>query len=158
MDEKPENKDRRARRAIDRDKVVRLILRSLPVPLVPFPELYDILRDVQKSRTDLDVKVRKTSQALTEASTLVAELQAELSERVEKVGRLRAEYERYQELARVEEGKAAALIKQLEATLSRGRGSERWVALGINLIAGLVIFILGILLSPWLRKLLGVSP
>lgn len=154
MEKKPDNKDRWARLGIERDEFLRLMLRAVLGPLAG-PQLYDILRDVQKSRTDLDVKVRKAADSLAEASTLVAELQAELSERFEKVGRLREEYERYQQLAQVEEGKAAALIKQLEATLGRGRGRERWVALGIHLFAGLLIFILGIVLSPWLRKVLG---
>lgn len=158
MENKQDDKTRLgAIRSIDRQQVWRLLFRSLPIQFPQFYEFYNVLRDIQKSRNDLEKKVSNASEALTEASKLVNELQTEISARVEKVGRLKEEYKRYQELAQVEEANAAALIKQLDASLGRGRGRERWVALIINLLAGLVIFILGIVLGPWLRKLLGVS-
>lgn len=144
-------------RAVRRDKLIRLILRALPVPFVPGPEIYDLLRDLQRSRAGLDGKVRRAMASLEEASALVTELQDELSDRVVKVGKLREEYEKYEQLAQIEERKAEALIKQLEATVGHGRSRERWVALGINLVAGLIVFILGVLLGPWLKQLLGIG-
>lgn len=88
---------------------------------------------------------------------MVHELQAELEHGTERVERLRMEYEKYSRLAEIEEDKARALLKELHATLSKGRGMERMIGFCINLFAGLIVFVLGVLLSPWLRSLLGLS-
>ena len=58
--------------------------------------------------------------------------------------KLKTEYERYQQLATVEEGKAKALIEQMQLTLGAGRSRERWIALVINIVAGTIVFILGV--------------
>lgn len=142
---------------LDRDKMVRLALRALPLPFVPGPELYDLLRDLQRSRTAVGAKVERAVKSLTEASELVAELQAELTERVEKVGKLQAEYEKYEQLAKVEEGKARALIDQIEETVGRGRSRERWIALGINLAAGIIVFLLGVIAGPRITAWLWIG-
>lgn len=137
--------------------MVRLALRALPLPFVPGPELYDLLRDLQRSRTAVGAKVERAVKSLTEASELVAELQAELTERVEKVGKLQAEYEKYEQLAKVEEGKARALIDQIEETVGRGRSRERWIALGINLAAGIIVFLLGVIAGPRITAWLWIG-
>lgn len=141
---------------LDRDRIVRFALRAL-LPLVPGPELYDLLTDLQQSRTAVGAKVERAVASLTEASELVAELQAELEERVEKVGKLQAEYEKYEQLAKVEEEKARALIDQIEETVGRGRSRERWVALGINLAAGIIVFLLGVVAGPRITGWLGIG-
>ena len=143
------------RKRLDRDKIVRLALRALPLPFIPGSELFDLLTDLQRSRTAVGAKVERAVKSLTEASKLVAELQSELMERVEKVGKLQAEYEKYEQLAKVEEGKARALIAQIEETIGRGRSRERWIAMGINLLAGIFVFLIGVLVSPWITAWLG---
>ena len=55
----------------DWDKVARLFLRSIPV--LPGPEIYDLLKDLQSSRTELGDKVKRAASALEAASKLVAE-------------------------------------------------------------------------------------
>jgi hypothetical protein len=142
---------------VDRHKIIRLALRALPLPFVPGPELYDILTDLQRSRTAVGAKVERAVASLTEASELVAELQAELTARVEKVGKLRTEYEKYEQLAKVEETKARALINQIEETVGRGRSRERWIALGINLAGGIVVFFIGVVAGPRITSWLGMG-
>ena len=142
---------------MDSDRFVRLMLRTLPLPFVPAQGLYDLLTDLQKSRTALGEKVDRAAKSLLEASELVSELQAELADRVDKVGKLQAEYEKYDELAKVKEGEARALIAQIETTIGRGRSRERWIALGINLIAGMIVFLLGVLAGPWITNWLGIG-
>jgi len=141
--------------SIDWDKVARLFLRTIPV--LPGPEIYDLLKDLQRSRDDLGRKVKRAASALEDAATLVAELEGELKTKVGQVEKLKAEYERYQQLATLEEDKAKALIEQLQQTLGAGRSRERWVALAINLVAGIIVFVLGVWLSPWIRVLLGIG-
>jgi hypothetical protein len=129
------------------DRLMRILLRM--IPLVPGPELYDLVRDLQKSRTEVGEKVDKAAASLREASKLVSELDTELTERMADVQRLRAEYEKYSHLAQIEEEQARALISQLSMTLNKGKTSERLIAFGISLVAGLIIFVLGLVLSPW---------
>lgn len=149
----PESRSRR--RAVDWDKVARLVLRV--VPILPMPEIYDLARDLQRSRGELNEKVNRAAEALREASQLVDNLQAELNERVASVQKLKLEYERYQQLATIEEQKAKALIEQLQAALGAGRTWERWIALAINLVAGLIVFVLGVWLSPWVKTVFGIG-
>jgi len=140
---------------VDWDKVARLLLRSLPI--LPAPEIYDLLKDLQQSRGQLDQKVKRAASALHDASTLVAELQGELTEKVDQVAKLKVEYERYQQLSTIEEQKAKALIEQLHLALGTGRSRERWIAFAINLAAGITVFLLGVWLSPWIRRLFGIA-
>lgn len=135
--------------------IIRALLRSLP--LVPGPEFYDIIEDLKRSRTSIDEKVQKAYDSLQETSRFIGELEESLKERTEKLNFLRQEYERYSKLAEVEEDKAKALIQQLELSLGKGRNRERWISLVINFIAGIIIFILGILLSPIIRTWIGIG-
>jgi hypothetical protein len=140
---------------IEWDKVVRLFLRT--IPLSPGPEIYDLLKDLQRSRGELGEKVKRAASALEDASNIVTELEGELTTKVRQVERLKTQYERYQQLATVEEGKAKALIEQLQLTLGAGRSRERWIALAINIVAGIIVFVLGVWLSPWIKTLLGIG-
>ena len=122
------------------DKILRIFLRTIPV--LPGPELYDMLNEVKSSRSELDQKVEKAATSLNEASHLVSELEETLSERMEKVNKLRDEYSKYSELAEIEEKKAEALIKQIQTTVHQGKNRERLLALVINVFAGIIVFIL----------------
>ena len=135
--------------------ILRVLLRS--VPFLPGPELYDLIEDLKRSRTSIDEKIQSAYNSLQETSILLDELEESLQERTGKLILLRQEYERYSKLAEVEEGKAKALIQQLELSLVKTRNHERWVSLLISLIAGIVVFIFGILLSPIIRTWLGIG-
>jgi predicted RNase H-like nuclease (RuvC/YqgF family) len=135
--------------------LVRLLLRSLPV--VPGPELYDLIQDLQRSRPSIDQKINEAFQSLQQASQLVADLERELQERTQKLTQLRDEVDRYSKLAEVEESRATAIIRQLELTLNRDRGRERWVSFGINMVAGLILFVLGVVFGPQLTSLLKIT-
>jgi len=136
-------------------KVARLFLRT--IPLVPGPEIFDLLVEVQRSQGELGQKVAGAAASLEQASKLVEELESELGAKLRQVEKLQTEYDRYEKLAAVEEGKAKAMIDELHAALGTGRARERWIALGINLLAGVVVFVLGVVLSPWVRVVLGVG-
>ena len=151
MDTKTEEREPKAK--VFTKNITRAALRM--VPFIPGPELYDLLNDLNKSRTSLDEKVTKAYESLKETSQLISELEDGLKERVSKVEKLKEEYDRYSELAEVEEQKAGALIKQLEISLGKGKTKDIVVSLLLNLFAGLIIFVLGIFASPHLAKLIG---
>jgi len=140
-----------------KDKLFRIFLRS--VPILPGPELYDLLRAVKKSQGDVDAQVAEALESIKNTSVLVARLESSLRERSEKLEALRKEHERYSELAQIEGRKAEALVSQIEITLGRNVGRERWIAFLINITAGLILFVLGVVLSEplknWLKILSG---
>jgi hypothetical protein len=136
-----------------KDKILRLLLRSLPV--FPGPEVYDLLRQVKRAQGDIDEQVQEALDGIKKTSELVGRLESSLKDRAEKLQRLRNEHERYSELAQIEGKKAEALMAQLEATLGKNLGRERWIAFAINIIAGLILFILGVALSDQLKQYLG---
>lgn len=133
----------------------RLFLRNIPI--IPGPELYDIIEDLKKSRSSIDAKINQAYDSLKETSSLIHQLESELNERTEKVTKLRDEYKRYSELAALEEEKAESIIKQLEISLGKGKNAERWISFIINIIAGIILFIFGICAGPYLTKLLGIT-
>ena len=137
------------------DHLSRIILRTLP--LFPGPELFDLVKDLSKSRTHLSQKISRAQASLTETSDLIAELESGLNERVNKIQHLKQEYEKYSQLAEVEESKAKAIIQQIETAIGRNRVRERIIALTLNLLAGLIVFILGVVFGPSLTKWLGLS-
>jgi hypothetical protein len=128
----------------------RAVLRAIPV--VGAPELLDILEAAKRSRRSVDSKIEQAMAALQAASQLVDELETDLRDRTSRLNHLREEVDKYSKLAAIEEDKARALVVQLDSLLSRDRGRERWVSLAINLVAGLLIFVLGIVAGPRLAR------
>ncbi|KRT15954.1 hypothetical protein ASU31_10625 [Pedobacter ginsenosidimutans] len=137
------------------DKVIKLFLRTLP--LIPAPELYDILNDLKKSKQDINEKINKAYVALRETSELVDELQKDLTERTDQVKRLSDEYERYSKLAEIEQEKIQPLLIELDKTVNKGKYQERWVGFVINIVSGIIIFILGIWLGPKISEFFKVK-
>jgi hypothetical protein len=133
------------------EKMLRAVLRI--VPILPGPEIYDLLLEVKRSQQGVDAQVRDAIDAIHKTSTLVAKLEESLKEKTKQLEHLRKEHDRYAQLAGIEAAKAEALIMQIEATVGRQAGKERWIAFGINIAAGLILFILGIWLSGPLKHL-----
>lgn len=133
------------------DKMWRLLLRWIPI--IPAPEIYDLLRDVKRSQDDVDSQVTEAIESIQKTSTLVTRLEESLKERAKKLELLQQEHERYSQFADIESKKAQALLTQIETTLGKNAGKERWFAFGINIAASLIIFILGVIFSDTLKNL-----
>ena len=133
-----------------------ILARMLPFSTA-LPEIYGLVRDLTTQRTDLDKKILKAHDALQDTSTLLAELEQGLKDRAEKLEKIRAEYDQYSKLAALEEEKAKAIVQQIELTVAKGKGLERFISLGLNLLAGVVVFILGIYFGPQLTAWLGIQ-
>lgn len=124
---------------------MRVFLRT--IPLIPGPELFDLVVGIKRSQTDFDKQVAEAVEALGNTSTLITTLQRSVEERMAKLQHLRNEHERYSELAQIEAGKAAALLKEVETTLGREQKKERWIALAMHLGVGFLFFVLGVAVS-----------
>jgi len=129
--------------------------------MLPFttglPGLYDLVRALSEQRTELDQKVLKAQEALRDTHSLLSELEQGLKDRSQKLEEIRDKYEEYSKLAAVEEEKAGPVIRRVELTMGRGKSRERIISLVLNLIAGLAVFVLGVILGPKLKAWLGIS-
>lgn len=108
------------------------------------PTFSDIFYELQKSNKDINTKIDRAYLSLKETSELINELQTNLTERTDKVKKLKDEYDRYSNLASIEESKIKPLLIQLDQTMSKGKKFERWVSFLINLAAGIIFFFLGV--------------
>jgi hypothetical protein len=117
-----------------------------------------LLEDLTESEESLGRKIDQAHSSLKDTSRLVEKLESELNSKINKVTKLKLEYERYSALAKLEEDKARALLTQLDLSLNKGKASERIIAFCINLGAGVLIFIAGVWASPYVTLFFhGVS-
>lgn len=138
-----------------RRTLTRLALRMVPLPAAP--ELFDLLRDLRKSRSDLDQQVNEAMESLRRSSQLVSQLEEGLRDRSQKLDQMRVEYEKYSALAEISEKEAEAIIKQLQTMFATAGTRGRRFSITWGLVSGAIFFILGVFLSSplqnWASKL-----
>ena len=130
--------------------ITRMILRAISI--IPGPEIYDIFVDLKQGKKSINEKIEKAYISLKDTSELISDLENDLIERTNKVKDLKEKYEEYSKLADIEEEKIQPLINQLEKTIGKGKVAERIISFFINLITGILIFLLGIWVSPKIKK------
>jgi hypothetical protein len=135
------------------DAFLRMGLRM--IPLLPAPELYDLIRSVTRSQVDVDKQVSEAVDALTRSSELIDNLGVTLKEREEKLKALRIEYARVSQLASLTKEQGEAVATSLEKALGKTQGRERIVSFTINIIAGGIIFVVGVFAADWIKALPG---
>ncbi|WP_157826731.1 hypothetical protein [Colwellia sp. 12G3] len=130
--------------------ISRYLYRTLVKMFTPkmAKEFQYLLEDLKENEESLGRKIDQAHASLTDTSRLIEKLESELNLKIDKVTQLKVEYKRYSVLANLEEDKARALLTQLDLSLNKGKTSERVIAFFINLIAGVLIFIAGVWLSP----------
>src|SRR4051794_21095700 len=106
-------------------RLARLLLRSLP--LLPAPEIYDVLINIKQSQGDIDNQVSDAIESIRKTSKLVSSLEDNLKDKVAKLEHLQREHQRYSQLAEMEAEKADAVIKQIDDALGRNVKKERWI-------------------------------
>jgi tetrahydromethanopterin S-methyltransferase subunit G len=132
-------------------EIARALLGAFPV--AGGPEIIDLLLKVKRSQQDVDTQVSEAIVAIHKTSTLVADLETSLKEKAVQLEHLRQEHDRYSQLTEIEAKRAQALLTQIEATVGRRAGRERWISFGINIVAGLILFVFGIFLSDPFKHL-----
>lgn len=152
MSDEPDSRWRNSRLG---RRLRRIFLRMLP--FVAGPEIYDLIQELRESRSSLDRRVREASKSLRDTAGVIADLEEELDRRREKVEALKEKSDRYSRLADVEEERAEAVLEEIERSTSQDRGKEVAVNLTLNILAGLIVFFLGVLARPWLTSLLGIG-
>jgi len=116
-------------------------------------DILSLIYRVNSSQKDLDKQVEEAVEALTTSTNLISQLEDSLEARAAKLNELQSEYERISNLAKLTEEQGEAVAKTLEQTLGKGQVRERWIAFAINVVAGLIIFVLGVFASDWVKEL-----
>lgn len=137
------------------DKLWRLVLRI--VPILPGPELFDLIAQITRSQKDVDAQVNEALESIQKTSALVSQLEVSLKERAEKLTELQKQHDHLSQLTKIEATQASALLKQVEETVGKNQARERWVAFLINLAAGLLLFVLGVVFSDTLKAWLNAA-
>ena len=135
-----------------RGKMWRLLLRY--IPFVPGPELIDLIAQISRSQKDVDAQVNEALESIQRTAEVVHTLEASLKDRASKLEALRKQHEHLSQLTSIEAEKAAALLRQVEETVGKHQVREHIVGFAIHLIAGLVLFALGVFFSDWFKGLL----
>ena len=132
------------------DKLWRLVLRVLPI--VPGPELFDLVAQITRSQKDIDAQVNDALESIQKTSALVTQLESSLKERAEKLRELQKEHDHLSKLTKIEAEQAGALLRQVEETVGKNQRRERWISFLINIAAGLILFVLGVVFSDTLKS------
>ena len=110
---------------------------------------------MRRTEVDLDKQVEEAFDALSKSSKLIEDLGAALREREEKLTLLKAEHRRISELSALTQPQAEAVAMSLQKVLGQASKRERVYAFIINLAAGLLIFLLGVIASDWINQLVS---
>lgn len=90
----------------------------------------------QEQRPLIERRIRTATQAMTHAAALVDELQAEIAARTATLDRVRAEHQRYEELAAIRKEEAAAVTRLVETVIANthawlGRSNRLYFVAGV---------------------------
>ena len=133
-------------------KEVSFVLLKAVMPFGTGDDIVGIVRNLNTSQKDLNRQVEEAVGALTKSTQLITELEGSLGERAKELAKLQIEYKRVSELASLTEEQSKAVTEQLEQTMGKNRRKQLLVAFILNLTAGLVIFILGVFTSDWIKS------
>ncbi len=115
-------------------------------------EAFALIKNLQESQTDLDKQIQKTVGLLSKSSQLITTLETTLKERENKLRTLQQEYKRLEGLTTLTAEQSRAITDSLSQLMGRSAKKERWVAFGINIVAGLIIFVLGVFSSDPVKR------
>jgi hypothetical protein len=135
------------------DAILKIILRM--IPFFPAPEVYDLIRSMRRSEENLDGQILEAFASLKKSSTLIGSLGDLLKVREEKLLELQSEYQRISALSTLTGKQAEAVATSLEKAIGKSALRERVIAFSINIVAGLIIFVFGLLASDWMKILIS---
>jgi hypothetical protein len=128
-----------------REATLQLFLRM--VPIVPANEFWKLIEALRRSNSDIDKQVDEAIASLQKSSEIVSLLETNLKERTSRLKKLRAEHNNLTELTKISQEQAKAITDVLRQTIGSGNRKERIISLFINLFAGVIVFVLGVLFS-----------
>jgi hypothetical protein len=134
------------------DAALQFLLRL--IPLIPANETLSLLRALKPER-EIETQVNEALDSLRASAELVERLQIDLKQRMETVQKLQEEHKKFSELSRISKDQAAAFVGVLGDTLTSAARRERIFALLINVFAGVIVFVLGVIFAAPVTKFFG---
>ncbi|MEZ5799557.1 MAG: hypothetical protein R3D29_02530 [Nitratireductor sp.] len=125
--------------------MARALMRS--IPLLPVPELYDLVKSINRTQDNLNKEVKDAVDYLQRSSGLIEILEKQLVEREKKLITLKEEYEKISQLSSLTSEQARAVTQKLEESLGKSRNLERAISLIINIVAGVVVLAIGVIFA-----------
>lgn len=125
------------------------------VPILPANELYAALRSINEGEKEVDKQVEEAVEALKKTSSLIGELEKSLTERTAKLADLQEEYKKYAAMSDITKEQASALLNSIGDKLNASAKKERLFSFIINIVAGVLIFVLGIVFAKPITAALG---
>jgi predicted nuclease with TOPRIM domain len=133
-------------------RLSRAALHLLPFGMAT-TELFDLAVAVAKSQKDLDAEISEAVEGLKRSAILVSTLEAEVNRRAERLGQLQIEHARLSSLSQITSEQVRALATQIELSIGKSRRWETLKSLAVNLFAGLILFVIGIVASDWVKHI-----
>jgi hypothetical protein len=100
----------------------------------------------------VESKLRAAAEALEEANQYVQSTQLALKDQQKQIIAAQASYEHYRQLNATQKEQAQAFVAEMAAVISTSTRKERVWAFVINIIAGLILFIFGVVASDWAKE------
>jgi hypothetical protein len=135
-----------------REAALQFLLRI--IPFIPANETLSLLSAL-KPEADIEKQVNEALDSLRKSAALVERLEIDLKQRMETVQKLQDEHKKFSELSQISKDQAAALTELLGSTLTSTARRERLFALIINLVAGTIVFVLGVTFASPVTKFFG---
>ena len=94
-----------------------------------------------------EARIENLSQSLSDATSLISSIEAEISERHKLVQKLKSDYKRYEKLAELKEQEVEAVVQSLRGELRRENSKSFWLSASLNFLFFLVGIIATVLLA-----------
>jgi len=137
------------------------ILRGILLPIMGIHNLEKILgkisENLDENKSSLNHKIDEARDALVQTSKIINELEVELNKNVENLEIAKDEYKKFSRLAKVERDSAASLLETVAETVDSGKKKERWFNFLISATTGIIIFIIGIWLGPFITNFFNIN-
>lgn len=113
-----------------------------------FPDVTQIIDKIYYSNQDVEVKINQAYQSLLDINNLINQLEHELKIKTENVKLIKAEYEKFENVAKIEKENAEPLLKLIDETYNGYKKGEFKKNIIAQVVIGLLIFFLGAFLGP----------
>ena len=117
------------------------------MPFLGAHAMVDLIKSLDRSNARIEKQIDDAVASLKSTSTLVAQLEHDLTERTTKLKKLQAEQKKLSELASISKEQAEALEETFDEAIGRSKKWDWLISLIIGIVSGLIVFLIGVVSS-----------